>query len=313
MGDPAGTNGYRRDRRGPRRLGWWLRIGLLLAWAGLYGHHASEHLLLSLGLVERRDVSTIIRNHNQFRYRYDMLSVTGERVGNMFLEYQFVDTNWESSMTLDLDSLDFMPGMGLLLGSLGDFSSRSVHLEFTSVLDDQFRLSRLEASGTVLGIDGTFAGVIDHTGLVGTLTVPSLDLVHEVHQPAFLGSGSATAGLDVAHALPPGLEPGDRFHTEVIAVDFKPPFLQRRPVVYAVVGRETAADGTALNRVEILQDGRTMGELTADREGVVRQTTHLATGLQLRLRAVFHNGGKVWPKDEIPAPPTPDDQAPEQP
>jgi hypothetical protein len=308
MSDPAGTNGYRRGHgRGFRRPGWWLRIALLLTWAGLYGHHASGHLLLSLGLVERRDVSTILHNHQKYRYRYDMVTVTGEQVGNIFLEYQFVDTNWESSMALDLENIDFMPGMGALLSRMGGFGSREVHLEFTSFLDDQFRLSRLEASGHVLGIDGTFSGEIDHTGLVGTVKIPSLDVVHEVHQPAFIGS--ATAGLDLAHALPPGLVVGDRFQTEVIAIDYKPPFLQRRPVVYEVVARLVDPDGTTLNRVEIMQDGRTMGELTADLDGVVRHTTHLATGLQLHLRAVFHNGGKIWPKDEIITIPSPDDQA----
>ena len=297
MRDPAGTNGHRRRRR--RRLGWWLRIGLLLAWAGLYGHHASEHLLLSLGLVERRDVSTIIKHHNRYRYRYDLLTAEDRRVGNLFLEYQFVDTNWESSMILDLDDVEFMPGIGMLLGRIGELERRDVHIEFTAFHDDRFRLSRLEASGHVLGIDGRFEGHLDHTGLVGVVEVPSLDLVRDFHQPGLLGGGMETAGLDVAHALPPGLEPGDRYRTEVIAVDWKPPFLTRRPVDYMVRDRVPGPDGGELNRIEIVQDGTTMGELTANADGVVYHTTHLASGLQLELRSVFHNGGKIWPRDEL--------------
>lgn len=312
MSDPAGTNGHRRKSK-HRRIGWWIRIAVLLTWAGLYGHHASEHLLLSLGLVERRDVSTIIRHHNQYRYRYDLLTASGERVGNLFLEYQFVDTNWESSLVLDLDRIDFVPGIGAILSRLEQLPGDTVHLEFTTFHDDRFRLSRLEAQGDILGIAGSFEGRIDHTGLVGQLSIPSLGEERDVHLPGFLDTGDDAAGMDLAHALPPGLVPGDRFRTQVIALDWKPPtFMKRVPVVYRVVERVPGPDGDELNRIEIVQDGATMGELTANDDGVIYRTRHRSSGLQMQLRSVFHNGGKIWPRDEIPGRgQADDDQAPE--
>ncbi|MDA3961771.1 MAG: hypothetical protein PF961_13355 [Planctomycetota bacterium] len=314
MGSPSARNST--DTRPPHRWGWWLRIAILLAWGGLYAHHASDHLLLSLGLVEQRDVASIITGHLRHRYRYDVLDSQGAGIGSVFIEYNFVDSMYESNIVLDLDRIDSLPGLMPIVQSLDSLTGTTIHLEFTARLDDRFRLSNMEASGQIFGIDGSFYATVDRArGLVGMISVPDRGIEHPVNMPSFLaGDGDSAAGIDLAHALPPGLSPGDTFSTEVIAVNPFPPGLDRRTVVYHVVGTEpdpTAPDGPPLNRIEIMDGAVVMGQLTADTRGVVRHTGHASSGLQLALRSAFYNGGKYWPPNEAVTNLDGDDQATE--
>jgi len=284
----------------PRRLrvGWWVRAVLLLSWLGFYGYHASDHLLLSLGLLERQDSRSVILSHLDHRYRYAFRDAQGREVGHLFLEYTFIDAHYEVDMLVTFDRSDFIPGMSLLRSRFGDqLSSDRITIEVTNRLDDRFVMRELEIDGNVFGITGRFRGEMRPEGLVGEYRIGSRS--DRITLDSF--DQEASAGFDLMIALPPGLEEGDRFRDQVIAIDWKPPFLKRQPVVYEVVGTRTDPDGLDLHRITLSQNGRKIGEMLADPQGIIRETRHPSTGLTLELTTIFEQGVKVWPPAAEPA------------
>ena len=283
----------------PRRsIGIGIRLALLVSWLGLYGYHAGGHLMVSLGLVEQQDTSSVVLAHLDHRYRYGFFDRRGTEVGFLSLGYQFVDAHYEIEMDLGFDRTDFIPGMNLLLKRFEQHTSGpSLRMSLVNRLDDQFRMRELEGTGNLFGINGTFTGAVTPVGLVGKLTAPAYDLDREFTLAAF--DEQASAGFDLMIALPDDLEVGDQFQNQVIGVDWKPPFVKRQTVTYLVEEQTTGSDGLALHRISITQDGRAIGTLFADLDGIIRETAHQGTGLTLRLTTIFKDSVKIWPVDTI--------------
>lgn len=287
-------------RPGRRRWGIAVRWAIVCAWAALYAHHGADHVIRALGLVAERDIASVLDEHLGHRYRYRLLDPAGGNVGDVFLEYRFADGSYLGEVDLRLDRIDRLPGIAPVLGLLPASTGRGIAVTATTHLDDRYRLHALSAEGRVFGIEGRFDATVDRVhGLRGTLVAPERGIRRAVHLPDFFADSDAgAAGLDIAFALPPGLQPGDEFSTQVLGIQPLPPDIVRRRIHYRVaetVPDPRGPDGPPLNRIEIIDAGRAVGDLTADRRGVIRRMRHAGSGLQLRLRSAFSGSERIWP------------------
>ena len=271
-----------------------LRIALVVAWLALYGHHASGHLLPSLGFIDAGNIQQLIETHVDYRYRYDVLDQQGDEIGSVHLGYTRMDTDYEISMDLDFERLSFIPGSENLLAQLPG-ENKGVLMNLTTTLNHEYLLSGIHLEGSVADIAGEFTSSIDHRGLNGTLSIPSMNVSRPINLPDF--TQTQAAGMSLASGFPPNLKPGDRFSTEVMGLKATPPFVDRKRINYEVRDQQITGEET-LSELVIVDEGVERGAITVDERGVVHYAL-TPDGLTMRLRNIWYRGAKTWPPEEV--------------
>lgn len=288
----------RRRLPGPGTI---VRIALLLAWLGIYGHHASGHLAIGLGLIERRDLRAVLLAHLDHRYRYEVL-VGAEPRGHLNLSYGQRDTDYDVSLELQLHSLDWLevmlpaeslPMLGVRRGGL---AASRLQCRFTTVFDFRFQLARIKVEGRALGMDLGFTGDIASDGLRGLLVLPQMGIRdHPVLLPQL--NARRAASLQPALAMPPGLRSGERFLIDSVDPKPGPPWIDISTLEVVVRGRDP---GTAtLLQVDLRSvRGDTVARLLVDERGAVHRAEEPGGGMSLRLLSIHRQGELQWSRGE---------------
>ncbi len=292
-------------------LGALIRLAVVCGWLALFTSHVLRHALPGLGLRERRDLGAILGANGNLEFSYRVRSGgrqggPGVPIGTCRLALGAEAEAFVLSSRLAIEDLTLLPGLAGLAGQLPPHGRRNALLEAREHFDQRLRLQSVDVDAAFGDLVFTASGVIDERGLAGTWS-----FAHGQPTPFDFPSvrGDENQGLGVVIALPPDLQPGERFTTRVLAADLARMAPAVQSAVFTVHPAEqvtTAAGALALLRVEMEQDARATATLWCDRRGWIYRVRQAGDAVALDLVAVraLTSQQVIWPPDGgLPSPP----------
>ena len=200
-------------------LGALVRLAVVCGWLALFTSHVLRHALPGLGLRERRDLGAILGANGNQEFTYRVRSggadgAAGHPIGTCRLALGAEAEAFVLSSRLAIDDLTLLPGLAGLAGRLPQHGRRGALLEAREHFDQRLRLQSVDVDAAFGDLVFTASGVVDGRGLAGTWT-----FAHGAPTPFLFPAlrGDENQGLGVVIALPPDLQPGERFTTRVLA------------------------------------------------------------------------------------------------
>jgi hypothetical protein len=286
------------------RTGTAIRLTLVAAFAGLFGHHALRHALPGLGLVERHDLAAVIRVQDGRTLHYDLVTQQRRKLGTVVLGFGRDEQRVRLTTSIRIQELGGLvdPALvGLLAPSLaaggGDDRPALVDVELGQLLDEHLRLAGLDASGSALGQRLSANAAPVPGGLAGTwrFGARSERLVLD-------GLGAAEyAGIGFGMALPPRLKPGDRFRQRVLGVAMAGMQPSLEPKVYEIAATAFEQIGSPTGPLSLLRvaqsaGGVPQGTLWCAEDGTIHRLEPAGGGMALVLMQMkAADGVQLWP------------------
>ncbi len=280
------------------RFGTLLRFLFVAGWAVFLSIHITHHAAPGLGLTERNAFSTALAKNLGRTYVYHLQrSSTNapQKIGECTTSYLRTENGFELETTLHVDDLGVLAPSLNLLPALRNASSRQMHLRLTEVLSNERFLIGLRGSGNLLGLEAEGDGLVNDTGLHGTYILED-GAPTPFHVPTI--TSAAANGNDFAVTLPPGLQIGDRFTSQLLSPDITALKLKTITAIYTVLPKETlttVAGQLSVFRVQMEVDNRKVATLWCDDQGTVFLSRQ-KDGMELSLATIREIGGNIlWP------------------
>ncbi len=285
-------------------FGALVRLAVVCGWLALFTSHVLRHALPGLGLRERRDLGAILGANGNQEFTYRVRSggaegADGRPIGTCRLALGAEAEAFVLSSRLTIDDLTLLPGLAGLAGRLPQHGRRGALLEAREHFDQRLRLQSVDVDAAFGDLVFTASGVVDGRGLAGTWS-----FAHGTPTPFVFPAlrGDENQGLGVVIALPPDLQPGERFTTHVLAADLSRLAPVVQSAVFTVHPSEpvaTAGGTMTLLRVEMEQDARPAATLWCDRRGRIYRMRQAGDAVVLDLVAVrtLTSQQVIWPAE----------------
>lgn len=286
-------------------FGALIRLLIVAAWLALFVRHLVTHVAPGFGLEQGHDIGAVLRANVGREFLYDLVqesrSGSPRNIGSSLLSFAREEHGYQLETTLELTDPGQLGPLALLIKSTADAPKR-ITLRIAQHLDQELRLTSLNATGALLGITFSADGVMKEHGLEGSwrmdegpatpITIPGI-------------SRDDNQGMDLVISLPPGLKAGDRFTSRLLSPDIANLRIEAKTAIFAALAPEsvnTHAGSLLLLRVEMTVDTRAVATLWCDERGTVYRTRQ-TSGPTLLLKQVREVGGDIlWPPSEPTTP-----------